>query len=82
MNIAEEVKKALSAGAVTMKQALIISQLDKDQPDFLAILLQKERDEKTRCLWESLHRCRPPWAETFLKSFVISLNPLDGRQGI
>jgi len=42
------VRENLAAGGITMKQALIISQIEEKQEDFLTILLQKEKDDKRK----------------------------------
>ncbi|HOV82964.1 MAG TPA: ParB/RepB/Spo0J family partition protein [Methanothrix sp.] len=58
INISEEVQAALAAGGITLKQAVIISQIENEQNAFLAILLKEQKDkqrtltkEETRALF-------------------------------
>jgi len=46
LDISEPVQEALSAGVVTLKQALIISQIDENQEEFLSILVKEQKDKQ------------------------------------
>lgn len=60
MNLSDAVRDALSGAGITLTQALIISQLEEGQEEFLSILLKEEVDQKRKLSKEEtrelLHR--------------------------
>jgi hypothetical protein len=48
LRICDDAQKTLAAGGITLKQALIISQIENNQERFLSILLREQEARKHR----------------------------------